>query len=278
MLFHQSIKKAEYCPGVYAHRGGALLWPGNTILAFDEALKLGADVLEMDVRSTKDGILILLHNPTVDETTDGSGAVADWKWEDLQRLDAGYRWGPVEFPYRGKGVVIPALEEVFERYRDRDVKMNLEIKQITPSIVDRFCDLVRRYDMGNRVLIASFSTSVLRKVRARLLGVATSASTWEASVFYLLHWLNLTDRYHLPVRALQFWSNVGPFPIITKSLVIAVHRYGLEIHGWTVNSPKEMKRLIGLEVDALITDHPQLLIEQITDTRFRSTVTRNFAP
>lgn len=261
--FHTSIEKIGHRPEVYAHRGGALLWPGNTTLAFDQALKLGADVLEMDVRSTHDGVLVLMHNSTVDETTDGSGPVAGYTLEELQRLDAGYRWGPDKFPYRGRGIKVPTLEEVFERYKDRGVRMNIEIKQIMPSIVDRFCDLVRQHDIADRVMVASFSTSVLKHVRMRLPQAATSAGTWELLVFYLFHLLNITDRYHLPVRALQFWSSIGPLPIITENLVAAAHRYGLEIHGWTVNRREEMRRLIRLGVDGIITDDPQLLIDQI---------------
>jgi glycerophosphoryl diester phosphodiesterase len=248
---------------VYAHRGGSLQWPGNTILAFDEALNAGADVLEMDVRSTSDGALVVIHNSTVDETTDGRGPVAGFTLTALQLLDAGYRWGPDKFPHRGKGLKVPTLEEVFEHYKNRDVCMNIEIKQIMPSIVDRFCDLVVKHGMTDRILVASFSTSVLRQIRARLPKLATSAGTWEMFVFYLLHWFNLTDRYHLPVQSLQFWSSAGPFPIITESLVTAAHQYGLEIHGWTVNNPDEMRRLIKLGVDGIITDEPTLLIDEI---------------
>jgi glycerophosphoryl diester phosphodiesterase len=264
--FDYCIEKASHRPTVYAHRGGGLLWPGNTTLAFDESLKAGADVLEMDVRATSDGALVVIHNSTVDETTDGTGPVSGYTLRDLQRLDVGYRWGPNKFPYRGKGLMIPTLEEVFERYKDHDVCMNIEIKQIMPSLVDQFCDLVNKHSMSDRILVASFSTSVLRHVRAKLPQVATSAGTWEMFVFYVLNWFGATERYHLPVRALQFWSSVGPFPIITESLVRAAHQYNLEIHGWTVNRPAEMRRLIKLNVDGIITDDPKTLIDQIKQT------------
>lgn len=261
--FHHCIEKALHRPVVYAHRGGSLLWPGNTTLAFDEALKAGADVLEMDVRATLDGALVVIHNPTVDETTEGSGPVAKYTLADLQRLDAGYRWGPDKFPYRGKGLNIPTLEQVFERYKDQDVCMNIEIKQLKPSIVDRFCDLVIKHGMSDRVLVASFYTPVLRQIRSKPPQVATSAATREMFLYYLLHCLKLTRRYHLPVQSLQFWSRVGPFPIITESLVKAARQDRLEIHGWTVNREVEMRRLIKLDVDGIITDDPKLLIEEI---------------
>jgi len=261
--FHHCIEKALHRPAVYAHRGGSLLWPDNTTLAFDAALKAGADVLEMDVRATSDSVLVVIHNSTVDETTNGSGPVAGYKLADLKLLNAGYRWGPDKFPHRHKGLQIPTLEEVFERYKDRPVCMNIEIKQIMPSIVDRFCYLVDKHGMSDRVLVASFSTSVLRQIRIKLPQVATSAGTWEMFVFYLLNWFDLTSRYHLPVRALQFWSSIGPFPIITESLVAAARQYNLEIHGWTVNKAEEMRRLIKLDIDGIITDDPQLLIDEI---------------
>lgn len=261
--FQRCVDNALHRPVVYAHRGGALLWPGNTLLAFDEALKAGADVLEMDVRATSDGELVVIHNSTVDETTNGSGRVGCYKLADLQRLDAGYRFGPDEFPYRGKGLTIPTLEEVFERYEKRDVCMNIEIKQIMPSLVDRFCEVVEKNGMSNRVLVASFYTSVLKKIRKRLPQLASSAGTRQLFVFYLLNWLGLAGRYHLPVRALQFWSNIGPFPIITERLVTAAHRYNFEIHGWTVNKTEEMERLINLGVDGIITDDPVRLLELV---------------
>lgn len=258
--FDNCIEKALHRPGVYAHRGGGLLWPGNTTLAFDEALRAGTDVLEMDVRATSDGALVVIHNRTVDETTNGSGPVSGYTLEDLQELDAGYRFGPDKFPYRGKGLTIPTLEHVFERYKDRDVCMNIEIKQIKPSVVDQFCELVVRHDMTGQILVASFYTSIVRQIQAKLPQVATSAGTRQLFVFYFLNLFRLTRRYRLPVRALQFWSKAGPFPIITKSLVRAAHKLDLEIHGWTVNEPAEMRRLIALNVDAIITDDPITLL------------------
>ena len=263
------IEKALHRPVVYAHRGGALLWPGNTIFAFDEALKAGADVLEMDVRATSDGALVVIHNRTVDETTNGSGPVSRYKLKALQELDAGYRFGPDKFPHRGKGLEIPTLEEVFKRYKDQDVCMNIEIKQIMPSIVDQFCELVEKHNMTDRILVASFYASVVRQIKAKLPRVATSAGTLQLFIFYLLNLFRLTGRYRLRVRALQFWSKVGPFPIITKSLVAAAHRLKLEIHGWTVNEPAEMRRLIGLNVDAIITDDPIRLIDEIKQAASR---------
>src|SRR5215213_10405659 len=239
--FDNCIEKALHRPAVYAHRGGALLWPGNTTLAFDEAVKAGADVLEMDVRATKDGALVVIHNRTVDKTTEGSGAVSGYTLEDLQNLDAGYRFGPDKFPYRYKGLHIPTLEEVFERYKDQDVCMNIEIKQIMPSIVDQFCELVEKHNMTDRILVASFYTSVVKRIKRKLPQVATSAGTRQLFVFYLLNLFRLTGRYRPRVRALQFWSKAGPFPIITKRLVAAAHQRHLEIHGWTVNEPAEMR-------------------------------------
>ena len=261
--FDHCIEKALHRPVVYGHRGSRFLGPENTTFAFDEALKAGVDVLEMDVRATGDGVLVVIHNATVDETTDGSGRVTDYTLADLKRLDAGYRFGPDKFPHRGKGLTIPTLEEVFERYKDRGVCMNLEIKQITPAFVDLFCELVERHGMQDRVLVASSSTPVLRQVRTKLPQVATSAATWELIVFYVLNLFGLAGRYPLPVRALQFWSQIGPFPIITKRLVAAAHQHGFEIHGWTVNRAEEMRRLIKLGVDAIITDDPVTLIDEI---------------
>src|SRR5690348_8923683 len=106
-------------PLFFAHRGGSLLAPENTLPAFKQGVACGADALELDIQTTSDGELVVIHDPTVDRTTDGSGPVAAYTLEKLQRLDAGYRLsldGGATYPFRGQGITIPTLREVFERF------------------------------------------------------------------------------------------------------------------------------------------------------------------
>jgi glycerophosphoryl diester phosphodiesterase len=258
------FKGAQNKPEVIAHRGGAGQWPGETLFAFEQALKLGVDVIEMDVHSTADGVLVLLHNPSVDETTDGKGPVHKFKLTELQKLDAGYRWtadGEKTFPFRGKGIHVPTLEEILLRFPDQ--RMNIEIKQTSPDIVEPFAAMIRQHKMEDKVLVASFSHSALTQFRRICPEVATSASGVELAKFVALTKL-LPGAAKAPgTDAIQVKSKLSFLPIITKKVVRASHDRNLPIHGWTVNDLKDMRRLISLGVDGIITDFPGTLLEEL---------------
>ena len=156
----------EQRPLVMAHQGGNGLWPDNTLYAFERAAAMGVDVLEMDLHSTADGVLVVMHDDTVDRTTDGSGPIQSLTLEEIKALDAGYRWSADEgqtFPFRGQGITVPTLEEVFAAFPD--VALNIEIKQAEPSLVEPFCQLIRAYGMGERVLVASFHQESIKACR-----------------------------------------------------------------------------------------------------------------
>jgi hypothetical protein len=147
----------DAAPSVIAHRGGLGLWPENTVYAFREAAELGADILEMDVRQSADGHLLVMHDETVDRTTDGRGFVATLALETLQRLDAGYRWssdGGRTYPYRGEGLTVPTVREVFAALPG--ARMNLELKARGPELSEPLCRLIRERHMVDRVVVASF--------------------------------------------------------------------------------------------------------------------------
>src|SRR5215207_10956636 len=135
-------------PLVIAHQGGDGVWPGNTMYAFDKAVEIGADVLEMDAHITKDREIVLMHDESVDRTTDGTGLIEDLTLAEIQQLDAAYKWTNDEgqtFPFRGKGIQVPKLEEVFERFPQ--TRYVIEIK-LTKNLIDRpFCNLIRAYNM-----------------------------------------------------------------------------------------------------------------------------------
>jgi len=142
---------------VMAHRGGKGLWPENTLYAFREAARAGVDVLEMDIHSTKDGVLVVIHDATVERTTDGSGEVQSYTLEELRKLDAGYRWTNDDgktFPYRSKGIQIPTLEEVLSTFPD--IRLNIEIKPPDVRIAEKLCNQIRAAQSSSRVLVASF--------------------------------------------------------------------------------------------------------------------------
>lgn len=248
-------------PLVIAHRGGRGLWPENTLHAFERARASGADVLEMDVRATRDGALVVMHDPTVDRTTDGRGAVSDLALADLKRLDAGYRWtadGGQTFPFRGQGVQVPTLEEVFARLTD--ARYVVEIKQDAPPVHEQLCGLIRTHNLTSRVLVASFRQSALGAFRRSCPEVATSAGSTEGYGFLAMFETGLGDSYSPDMQALQVPPNIRGFQVVTREFVEAAHRRNLEVHVWTVNDPAEMRRLVSLGVDGVITDYPDRLL------------------
>ncbi|HEX8922493.1 MAG TPA: glycerophosphodiester phosphodiesterase [Pyrinomonadaceae bacterium] len=249
-------------PEVIAHRGGARQWPGETLFAFQQAMKIGVDVIEMDVRSTSDNVLVLIHNPTVEDTTDGQGAVHEHSLEQIKKLDAGYRWTEDDgktFPFRGKGIVVPTLEEILREFPQ--ARMNIEIKQTSPSIVAPLAQMIRDHGLTDRVLIASFSDSALKEFRRICPEVATSASGSELIKFVALNKVFPGSKDIPGADAIQVKSRFSILPFITERIVRAAHGFDFPIHAWTVNDKKEMQRLISLGVDGIITDLPGPLME-----------------
>ena len=123
-------------PLLMAHRGGAGLWPENTLYGFKRAVDLGVDVLETEVRRTSDGVMVLMHDRTVDRTTNGTGAINAFNMGEVKALDAGFTWssdGGQTFPFRDRGITVPALEEIFSTFPN--MRINIDIKQVEPSLV-----------------------------------------------------------------------------------------------------------------------------------------------
>ena len=249
---------------VIAHRGGRALRPENTLAAFEHAAALGVDVLEMDVRATADGQIVVLHDATVDRTTDGRGPVAALKLEALQGLDAGYRWtgdGGRTFAYRGQGIRVPTLAEVFARFPGR--RMNIELKPAEPAFAVSVCRLVREHGRQDLVLVASMQDDALAAFREACPEVATSMGPAEGRWFYVAHFVHLARAISPRAAALQAPYLLGGREAITGSLVEAAHARNVRLHAWTVNDEPVMQRLIALGVDGIITDRPDVLLSRL---------------
>jgi glycerophosphoryl diester phosphodiesterase len=248
---------------VIAHQGGDGLFPSNTLYAFEAAAKLGVDVLELDVHSSKDGELVVIHDDTVDRTTDGTGNVNELTLAELKTLDAGYAWSPERkdesFPYRDKGITIPTLEEVFQNFPD--YRVNVEIKQETPSIAQSLCDLIRQYEKQDHVLVVSFSDKAMGEFRVACPEVVTAGGPGEVRTFYILHRLFLGGLYRASADAFQVPEYRDNLHIVTRRFVEDAKRKNLEVHVWTVDESEDMQRLIDLGVNGIITDRPDRLLE-----------------
>ena len=216
----------------------------------------------MDMHMTKDGVLVLMHDQTVDRTTDGTGAIRDLTLAEVQRLDAGYRFSADEdttFPYRGQGLTVPTLEELFKTFPDK--RFGIEIKQTEPvATAQRFCALTRQYGMQDKVLVSSFRQENMDAFRAECPEVATSATEKEVRLFYVLHRLGLSDLLPPVYNSFQVPEKSGGIHLLTPRFVTAAHRRGLAVQPWTINETEDLRRILALGVDGINTDNPDRLL------------------
>jgi glycerophosphoryl diester phosphodiesterase len=255
---------------VLAHQGGDGEWPSNTMLAFQNAADLGVDVLEMDVHMSSDGEIVVIHDDTVDRTTDGSGEVSAMSLAELQALDAGYDWPTVEghpdlgtenHPYRGQGVTIPSLEEIFIAFPN--YPMSIEIKQDTPSMAEPLCALIREYEREDWVIIPSFSEKAMREFRAACPEVATMGVESEVRLYFILNTAMISGTWQPSTQAFAVPEYFGDLHVLTPSFVANSKEHNVRVYPWTINSEEDMRRMIDLGVDGLITDYPSLAMEII---------------
>jgi glycerophosphoryl diester phosphodiesterase len=260
-------------PLVIAHQGGDGLWPGNTLYAFENAVNLGVDVLEMDAHITKDNHIVLMHDEEVDRTTDGSGLIEELTLHELKQLDAAYRWsndGDKTFPYRGQDVRVPTLDHVFQKFPE--MRYVVEIKLTQNPIARPLCDLIRKHNMQGKVMIASFHDEAMQNFRTACPEIATSASRTEVQNFVILGKAFLSA-----FIAPQYQSIQPPYdpkesmniPIMTERFIREAHAKNIKVEPWTVNDTELMKQYIQWDVDGIITDRPDLMIKALEELGIR---------
>lgn len=250
-------------PLFFAHRGGSLLAPENTLVAFERGLSYGADALELDIQSTRDGELVVIHDPTVDRTTNGSGPVAGFTLDELRRQDAGFRFTPDSgqtFPFRGQDIRIPTLREIFERFPS--IRINVDLKADDPERERRFWRVIQEYEAVDRVMVGSFAHAPLVRFRALTGGrVATSGSQREITYFVVAATARCARILHPAYDALQVPETHRGVRIVSPVTVAAAHGLGLDVHVWTVDVQADMRRLLSWGVDGVMTDRPDVLAE-----------------
>lgn len=248
-------------PLVFAHRGGAGLWPENTLYAYERAVAMGVDALEIDIHSSADGALVIMHDDRVDRLTQGMGPIQQETLAELKELDAGYWWTKDQgqtYPYRGLGITIPTLEEVFAAFPG--MRFNIDIKQDHPSIVEPFCALIEKYDKVDEVSVGSFHDLSLADFRRRLPRVATAAGENEVRLFYVLNRLHLDAAFLPAADSFQIPEQTDGLRIITPYFIRRAHAHNMAVHVWTVDEVEDMRRLIEWGVDGIMTDYPDRLL------------------
>ena len=243
-------------PVIFAHRGASAHAPENTLAAFELALVQNADAIELDVKLSADGQVVVIHDPTVDRTTGSRGRVKDLSFSELRALDAGSF-----FSEKFKGEKIPTLEEVFEAVGKRTF-INVELTNYTTPrdhLVEAVCVLVKKVGLQKQVMFSSFFAPNLAKARAHLPGV-------PRGLLALNGWLGAWARSF--GFAFGRYQALHPYlKDVTSEQVQRVHRLNRRIHVWTVNAAEDMRRLFRWGVDAIFTDDPQLAVQVRSESK-----------
>ncbi len=244
---------------IIAHRGGLGLRPENTVLAFQNADSLNVDVLEMDVQSSADGELVVIHDDTVDRTTNGVGRVSEINFKELRQLDAAFNWQNDygNIPYRDKGIRIPHLSEILKKFSHR--RLLLEIKSNDVLTGEKICQSLIQYGMQDKTIVGSFHSKALNAFSIHCPKVPTSASSIQVGTFLLLHYLRIGFLYPNPPPAFQVPEHLGRLRLVDSRFIKQIQSLNSVVHVWTVNQPERMKQLIDLGINGIITDYPDRL-------------------
>lgn len=231
-----------------AHRGDSGDFPENTMIAFKKALENGADGIELDVQLSKDLELVVIHDETLDRTTDGCGYVKDYTYEELLKFDAGYKFSK-EF----KGERIPKLEDVLKLFVNNDFILNIELKNSIinyEGLEEKVYKLIEKYNLEDRVVVSSFNHYSIKKCMDINNKVKVGALV-DSCIYEPQDYINSigADCYH------------PEFNSLNKEVVKKLKDKKIKINTYTVNKEKDLKNMIDLKVDMIITNYPKKLKE-----------------
>jgi glycerophosphoryl diester phosphodiesterase len=247
---------------VFAHRGGAGLRPENTRAAFANAAALGVDGCELDVRLSKDGEAVVIHDATLDRTTDADGPVSALTAAELARVDAGYRFGPdAGYAWRGRGEGIARLADVLAAHPS--MPFIVELKGEDPALAEVATAAVARAGALDRVCFGGFADVTLAAARRAQPSACTSAATDEIrrALYKSYVWFPFG---HVAYRAFQVPEVAGNGTrVVSPRFVRMAHRAACVLHVWTVNTPEDMTRLKSWGVDGVITDRPDIALRTL---------------
>lgn len=256
VLYHPSFR--------IAHRCGKLLYPENTLYACKEIIKNNlADFLEFDFHLTKDGVPVVIHDSTLDRTTNGTGPIEEKNWDEIKTLDAAYYFsldGGKTYPLRGKGITLSTLEEFIRELKN--FKLMIEVKTNSKEAADILLELVERYKMEDKVVLASFHQGIKDYMQQKKPNLAYIASKKDVTLWVILEKLNLSHLWNLRSQAMALPPQQSILRL-NEELIQKAHNQKVSIHVWTINDRDEMIYWIQKGVDGIITDDPKLLTEVI---------------
>jgi glycerophosphoryl diester phosphodiesterase len=241
-------------PAIFAHRGASAYAPENTLAAFELAIRQGAHAIELDTKLTADGHVVVIHDLTVDRTTEGSGRVSDLALVELQELDAGYHYDET---FRGER--IPALEQVFETI-GKKILVNIEIANYGSPLDDlptKICGLVKKHELAKQVLFSSFNPLALRRAHQLLPEIPLGLLAHSGFVGVLAR--SSIGRW-VPYQALHPHKDNVTLPLIKR-----LKKRGQRVHAYTVNLVDDMLRLFNWGIDGIFTDDPPLALSVLEE-------------
>jgi glycerophosphoryl diester phosphodiesterase len=243
-------------PRLYAHRGAAVELPENTLEAFERAIELGADAIETDAHLTRDGHVVLSHDPRGARMCGVDVAIEDASLDEVRAWDAGARFVSTSGARATKAYRVPTLDEALETMPG--VAFNVDAKSRHPQMVPRLLDVITRAKAEGRVLVASFDARTLRDVRAR--GYRGKTGLAQTEVLRLLGLpRGLLELFPLRGAAAQIPYRACGIDLGTRAVIDKCHALGLEVHYWTVNEAPLAERLLAVGADAIMTDDPRVI-------------------
>jgi len=252
-------------PVTIAHQGGNKIYPDESLLAFNNAVDMGIQVLEVDIHRTRDGVIVINHDQTIDRLTDSSGLIREMSWSGLRQVDGAYNWSPdgLTYPYRGKGVKILSLTAVLDSFPQQ--VYDIEIKQHDPPLENDLCDILRQYGIAsNQVIVASFSDKTLNRFQHACPEVATSLPVNQGTILYILSRVGLERLLPLDAVVAQlprsFSTKLGQLEL-DRRYINAFAKGDRQVWVWTVNDSIEMRRMLDMGAHGIITDRPDIIMD-----------------
>lgn len=254
-----------------AHRGGRGLAPEGTLAAFATSAQLAVDMFEYDIHLTKDGHLVVIHDDTVDRTTDGTGKVNEMTLAEVQALDAGYQFVDEngEHTYRGQGVYIPTVAEVFEEYPHQ--RHLIEMKdtnapELYEEVIQELWRLIQEYQMEEQVMVGSFDQEIIERFEEVTQGqIPIGAGEQEVREFVTKHVPYLNGLAKTNVDSLQLPTEAEGYNLTTNNIIQSANDRNMSVYYWTINEEDTMRELIEKGVDGIMTDYPDRLRRVLTE-------------
>lgn len=254
-------------PLIIGHGGTKLMMPENTMLAYDYAVENEADVLEGDIQLTKDNQLVMFHDDTINNLSDGTGLIKDYTYDELLKFNFGAKFKDPKgnMPYQNKHVDLLKTEDLIKKYPDKLFIFEIKDNGAQGELVaQKLYELVKKYQLQDQVCIASFDKNTIKKFREISHNEFITSSSYNEVFNYVINTYSGTDAFYTPVSSgFQIPPSEGvsgvKIDLSNRFFLARAHRHNMFVHYWTINDEKTMQQLLSLNVDGIITDDPALL-------------------